>query len=99
DTDQHAPVPVLGQRFQVDLGLDVLAVAAGVEDLDGALEVDVGDVAGLDVGVGGRVERLLGTWCHRCAGPPESVVNSYRVSTASQFAACHLPPRGALRRA
>src|SRR5262249_5713589 len=85
DAGQHPPMPVLGQGLQVDLGLDFLAIAPGVENLHGALEVDVGDLAGLDVGVGGRVKRLLRSWCHRCAGPPESAVNSYRVPRASQF--------------
>jgi hypothetical protein len=64
DPCQHTPVPVLGQRLEVDLGLDVLAVTPRGQDLDGALEVDVGDVAGLDLGVGSCVERPLAVRRH-----------------------------------
>src|SRR5262249_38678458 len=51
--------PVLGKRLQVDLGLDPLSITAMGEDLYGAREVNIGDLAALDVGIGGGVKRAL----------------------------------------
>src|SRR6266571_1235918 len=57
DAGQDAPLPVVGEALDVDLGLHALAVIAMPEDLDGPLEVHVRNVAALDLGVGCGVER------------------------------------------
>ena len=59
DARQNAPLPIVGEALQVDLGLDPLPVVAMPEDLDRPLEVDVGDVAALDVGFSGGMETAL----------------------------------------
>src|SRR3989475_7055445 len=59
DAGQDAPRPVLGKALEVHLGLHALAIVAMLQDLDGAGEIDVGDLAALDVGVSGGVERTL----------------------------------------
>ena len=65
DAGQDPERPVgLREALQADLGLDVLVEALGAKDLDGAVEVDVRDLAGLDLGLGGRVEGALGLALH-----------------------------------
>src|SRR5262249_59594752 len=59
DGGENSPLPVLGKRLQVDLGLDPLSITAMGEDLYGAREVNIGDLAALDVGIGGGVKRAL----------------------------------------
>src|SRR5206468_7818182 len=69
DAGQNPPLPVLGKRLQIDLGLDPLAVTAMGKDLHGAREVDIGDLAALDVGIGGGVERALRSVRHSFCDP------------------------------
>src|SRR5262249_60480320 len=57
DPGQDAPGPVRRETLQVHLGLDPRSVAAGPEDLDGPVEVDVGDLAGLDLFLAREMER------------------------------------------
>jgi hypothetical protein len=52
DAGEHAERPVgLREALEPDLRLDVLVETPGVQDLDGAIEVDVRDLAGLDLGL------------------------------------------------
>ena len=59
DSREDAPLPILRKGLQIDLGLDALPVIPMGQDLDRAREVDVGDFAALDVGVGSGVKRAL----------------------------------------
>src|SRR4029453_8651094 len=53
DTRQHAKRPVrLREALETDLGLHALVESPGPEDLDGAIEADVGDFSALDLGAG-----------------------------------------------
>src|SRR5213593_3381102 len=69
DARENAPLPVFGEGLQVDLGLDPLAVTAMSEDLNGAREIHIGDLAALDVGVGGGVKRALRGVRHSLCDP------------------------------
>src|SRR4030095_14902190 len=65
ETRQHAERPVrLREALETDLGLHALVESPGSEDLDGAIEVDVGDFARLDLGLGSDVEGALGLALH-----------------------------------
>src|SRR5262249_17932732 len=66
DAGEDAESPVgLGEALEPDLGLDALSDVSRVQDLDGAREVDVGDLARSDLGLGGYVEGAFGMACHK----------------------------------
>src|SRR5439155_22968312 len=70
------------QRLQVDLGLDAFAVVQVGQDLHGAREVDVGNLAALDVGVGGGVKRALRSVRHSLCDPRVTTKVAKSVSEA-----------------
>src|SRR4026208_595641 len=62
---QHAERPVgLREALEAELGLHALVESPGPQDLDGAIEVDVGDLTRLDLGLGSDVEGALGLALH-----------------------------------
>src|SRR5439155_6881840 len=69
-------------RLQVDLGLDAFAVVQVGQDLHGAREVDIGDLAALDVGVGGGVKRALRSVRHSPCDPRVTTKVAKSVSEA-----------------
>src|SRR5262249_60249754 len=92
DARKHAPLPVFGEGLEVHLGPHPLAVAARLEDLHGALEVDVVDLAVLDLGVGRGGEWALAVfWCRR-------ICWQSAVSTSSPAATSQRNPRALSRR-
>src|SRR5262249_47692059 len=71
------------QGLEVDLGAHALAVVPRLENLHGPLEVDVVDVAVLDLGVGRGVEWALAVFgCHRICW--QRAVNTRRPDATSQ---------------
>src|SRR5438094_830380 len=66
----------------VDFGLDAFAVVQVGQDLHGAREVDVGNLAALDVGVGGGVKRALRSVRHSLCDPRVTTKVAKSVSEA-----------------
>src|SRR5436309_6696142 len=78
DAREDAPAPVLREALQIDLRLHALLVPAVDQDLDRAREIDVGNLAALDVGVGGGVEWTLRSVRHMVYGLFGSTPESWK---------------------